>query len=81
MSGGQGLCLGLRVVAGFGFGRWNVSDRSEQASVVILIHPLQGGELHGLEAPPWTTPVDHLGLEQAVDRLGQGIDAPMSVKS
>ncbi len=23
--------------------------------------------------PPWTAPMDHLGLEQAVDRLGEGI--------
>jgi hypothetical protein len=48
--------------------------------VVEPIHPFEGGELDRLDATPGAAPADHLGLEQADDRLGESIDAPMSVK-
>ena len=60
-------------MAGFSLGWRNVADGSEQAAVVEPVNPFQGGELHRLEAAPWPAPVDHLGLEQAVDGLGEGV--------
>jgi len=45
----------------------------EQPPVVEPVHPFQRGVLDGLEGPPRATPVDHLGLVEAVDRLGQGV--------
>lgn len=64
---------GLVMVARFGFGGRNVADRLEQSPVVEPAHPFEGGELHGLEAPPWAAAVDHLGLEQADHRFGQRV--------
>ena len=37
------------------------------------IDPFEGGKLDGFETAPRPAPMDHLGLEQPVDRLGQGI--------
>ena len=51
-----------------GRGRW-----FEQAAVVKPVDPLQRGELDGLQAPPRSAAVDHLGLVKAVDRFGQGV--------
>src|SRR5512147_1114931 len=33
----------------------------------------EGGELDSLEAAPWASAVDDLGLEQAVDRFGESV--------
>src|SRR3712207_9559364 len=65
--------LKLSIVARLGFGRWDVADRLEKAAVVVPVDPLQGGELDRLHTAPWAAPADHLGFEQAVDRLGQRI--------
>ena len=56
-----------------GLGRRDVAYRFEQAAVVKPVHPLQRGELDGLEETPRTAPMDHLGFEQAVDRLGKRV--------
>src|ERR1700712_3575742 len=72
-SGGQGLHLGLGIIALFCFGGRNVADGFEQPTRVVPVDPFEGGELQRLEAPPGTAPVDHLGLEQADHRLGQRI--------
>ena len=61
------------VVGGLGLGRRDVADGFEQAAVVEPVDPLQRGELDGLQAAPRATPVYHLGLEQAVDRFGEGV--------
>ena len=61
------------VVAGLSLGWRDIADGSEQAAVVEPVDPFEGGELHCLEALPWPAPVDHLGLEQAVDGLGEGV--------
>src|SRR4051794_6185287 len=66
-------CLKLGVVACLGLGRWDVADRLEEAAVVVPVDPLQGGELNLLQAAPRATPPDHLGLEQAIDRLGKRV--------
>src|SRR4051794_41815933 len=41
--------------------------------MVEPIHPFERGEFHRLDVSPWSTPTDHLGLEQADDGLGEGI--------
>jgi len=64
----------------FGFCWRDVPEGLEQGAVVEPVHPFEGGKLHGLEAAPRSTPVDHLGLEEAIDRLGESVEAPMSVK-
>ena len=61
------------VVALLGFGRRDVADRLQEPPVVEPVHPFQGGELDGLEAAPWSTPMDHLCLVKAVDGFGESI--------
>jgi hypothetical protein len=56
-----------------GFCGRDVPDWLEQAAVVEPVDPFQRGVFDGLEAAPWATTVDDLGLEEAVDRLGQRI--------
>jgi hypothetical protein len=46
--------------------------------VVEPVHPLEGGLFDGLNAAPGSTPVDRLGPEGAVDRLGQGVVAAVA---
>ena len=36
------------------------------------------GELDGLEVPPWSAPVDHLGVVETVDGFGDGIVVEIS---
>src|SRR5438105_3086439 len=61
------------MVVGLCFGRWDVADRLEQAAVVEPIDPVQRGPLDVLARAPRRAPVDHLGLVQPVDRLGQRV--------
>ena len=61
------------VVALLGFRRWDVSDRLQKPSVVEPVDPFQGGEIDRLEAAPWSAPMDHLGLVEAIDGLGESI--------
>src|SRR3954463_16479882 len=67
----------LSIVARLGLGRWDVADRLEEAPIVVPVDPLQGGELDRLHAAPRAAPADHLGLEQAIDRLGQAVVVPI----
>src|SRR3954451_13168767 len=48
-----------------------VADGLEQPAVVEPVHPLKRGELDRRKGPPRPAPVDHLGLVEAVDRLGE----------
>src|SRR3954452_22588445 len=70
-SRGSGRHLPLSVVARFGFGGGHVADGLEQPAVVEPVHPLKRGELDRLKGPPRPASVDHLGLVEAVDRLGE----------
>ena len=79
-SGCHGLTSDLGIVVRFGFSGRNIADRLEEAPVIEPVDPFQGGKLDCLDAPPGAAPADHLGLEQADNRLGEGIDAPMWVK-
>ncbi len=65
--------LGLGIVARFSLGGRDIPDRFEQTTGVEPVDPFEGGELDGLERPPWSTPMDQFGFEQPVDRLGEGI--------
>src|SRR4028118_1817951 len=67
----HGWRRGMR--ARFGFCGRYVPDRLEQATVVEPVDPFERGELDGFEGPPWAPPVDHLGLEQPVDGLREGV--------
>ena len=43
--------------------RWgNVSDRSEEPSMVVPVDPFEGGEFDRFETPPGTAPGDEFGL-------------------
>ena len=79
-SGGHGLTGDLGIVARLGFSGRDIADWPEETAVVEPVDPFEGGELHRLGMAPGAAPADHLGLEQADDRLGESIDAPMSVK-
>jgi hypothetical protein len=61
------------VVALLGFGRRDVSDGLQEPPVVEPVHPFQSRELDGLEATPWSAPMDYFGLVEAVDGFGEGI--------
>ena len=65
--------INLGIVVRFCFGGWNVSDGFEQASVVEPVDPFEGGYLDRFEAAPRAASMDHLGLVEAVDGLGQRV--------
>ena len=44
---------------------------SQQPAMVEPVDPFERGVFDGFKAAPRSTPVDHLGLVEAVDRLGQ----------
>ena len=50
-----------------GLGRRQVADRFEEALMVEPGHPFQRGQFQRLQRLPGGTPVDQLGLVQAVD--------------
>lgn len=52
----------------------------EDAAIVEPINLFQRGILYGFETPPWSAPVNGLRFETTVDRLGQGVEAPIFVK-
>ena len=64
------VCLSL--------GRRDIADGFQQPVIVEPGHPFQGGELDRFPALPGCPTVNQFRLVQAVDGLGQGIDAPMS---
>jgi hypothetical protein len=61
------------IVVCFRFGRLDVADQLKEAAVVEPVDLLQGGELDSRQVVPGAASTDHLGLEQAVDHLRQGI--------
>ena len=42
----------MSIISSFRFGRWDVTDRLQEPSVVEPIDPGEGGQLHGLAALP-----------------------------
>jgi len=47
--------------------------RLKEPAVVEPVDPFEGGVFDRLETAPWPTRMDHLGLVEAVDRLGEGV--------
>jgi len=64
---------GFVMIAGFGLGGRDVSDRLEEAAVVEPVDPFEGGGLDRLEAARRSSAADHLGLEEADHTFGKGI--------
>lgn len=67
------MYLGPSKVARIGLGERHVANGFERAAGVQPIDPFEGGELDRLEGSPRPAAMDHLGLEQIVDRLRQGV--------
>ena len=67
------MTRGLRIIARFGFGRRNVSDRLQQSLVVEPVDPFERGEFDRLEVAPGPAPPNDLGFVESVDRLGEGV--------
>lgn len=61
----------------FGFGRRDVADGLEQPTMVEPVDPLEGGVFDRLEAAPRTASMDRLGFVEAIDHLGQSVEAPI----
>jgi hypothetical protein len=58
--------------------RREVAEGPVQALGIPPRHPFGGGLRHRSGVVPRAAPPDQLGLVQPVDRLGQGVEAPMS---
>lgn len=41
--------------------------------MVEPVDPFQGSEFHRFVAPPWSTPMNDLGLVETVDRFGERV--------
>jgi hypothetical protein len=49
--------------------RWPI----QEPPVIEAVYPFQGCKLDGFDWPPWSVPMDDLGLVEAVDRFGESI--------
>ena len=65
------------VVVGFHFGGWDIADLAVEAPVVEPFDVCQGGQLDMLSVAPGSLTFGQFGLVESVDRLGQGVDAPI----
>ena len=63
----------MTMVVGLELGRRDVAQWLHQSVVVEPSHPFQRRKLHRLLGLPRPAPVDHLGLVEPVDGLGQGV--------
>ena len=70
----------MTVVVVFVLGGRNQADLTVQPSVVEPVDVLGDGDLEVINASPRPAVADELGLEQAVERLGEGVEAPIDVK-
>lgn len=70
----------VSVVGALELDRWQVAVVLQQAAVVEPVDPFGGGEFDLLDGAPGPAGTDDLGLVQAVDRLGERVDAPIYVK-
>ncbi len=61
-------------------GGWDEADLAVQPAVVEPVDGDGDGDLEVVDASPRLAVADQLGLEQRVERLGQGVEAPISVK-
>ena len=61
------------MIARFRLGGRHVADGLEQATGVEPSEPLERGRSLRLRRTAWAPPLDHLGLDQAVDGLREGV--------
>ena len=67
------MLVSLGIVARFGLGGRDISDRFEQATIVEPVDPFEGGEFDCLGTALRGTSVDYLRLEQAVDGFSERV--------
>ena len=67
-------------MVGLELGRRNEADLAVDAAVVEPVDVRQGRPLDGFDTGPRTFVEDELGLVEAVEALGEGIEAPIDVK-
>ena len=73
VSGGHvEACCGF-VEGPFGLGGRDMADRSQKASMVEPVDPFEGLPFDGAGGPPRRAAVDDLRVEQADDRLREGV--------
>jgi hypothetical protein len=65
----QGVLVGLGIVTRFRVGGRDISGRFEQATLLNQSTHSKVTNSTASAFRPWIAPMDHLGLEQAVDRL------------
>ena len=70
----------LLIIGGFGLGGWDITDWFKQPPVIEPVDPFECGHLDSRQIAPRPALMNHFRLVEAVDRLGQRVDAPMSVK-
>ena len=75
----SGYILDLVAVAGFELGWAEVSQAAVQAGAVVPADVLGDGPAGSSSGDPGLQ-VDQLALDGAEEALGQGVDAPISVK-
>lgn len=63
----------MTVVVVFELGQRDEPDFAVQAAVVEPVDVLGGGDLDLVEVEPGSAVADEFGLEQQVERLGQGV--------
>ena len=68
----------MPVERAFVLGWGNEADLAVQSSVVEPVDVLGDGDLEVVDALPGPAVADQLGLEEGVERFGQGVEAPMS---
>jgi hypothetical protein len=69
---GHGCVVQDGEFAFLGFGRRDEADGLQKPASVEPVHPLEGCELDGLEAPPRPASMDDSPVE-AIDRLGEAL--------
>ena len=68
----------VTVVGGFELGGWDITASLVEAAVVEPVEVFEGGDLDLFDGAPGSARLDQFGLEQPDDRLGEGVEAPMS---
>lgn len=66
------------LVIGCGLGGWDQADLAGQALVVEPVDVLADGDLEVVDGLPGSLIARSAGLEQRVERLGEGVATPMS---
>jgi hypothetical protein len=60
---------------------WSVADLAVEPAVVEPVDVLSRRDFEVVDAPPGSLVADQFGFEEGVERLGEGVDAPIVVNS